>query len=101
MVLTPPATIAVGRTGKMTRLNDLEAAAICSIASNYPGVEPELVRILESCLVTKRENTGQGFFTTLTSQPAAFAPIGLRSPLGEAPGSSSQGYATASAATCF
>ena len=68
----------------MTRLNQLEVAAVRSIASNYPGFESGLVRILEACVVTKRENTGGGFFTTLASQTAEFSPIGLHSPLGDA-----------------
>jgi hypothetical protein len=68
----------------MTRLNDLETAALRSIAANHPESEPEIARIFESCVVTKRENTGGGFFTTLASQTQTFGSIGIRSTLGDA-----------------
>jgi hypothetical protein len=68
----------------MTGLNDLEITALQSIASNYPDFEPEIGHIFQSCVVTKRENTGGGFFTSLAPQTQAFAPIRLRSPLGDA-----------------
>jgi hypothetical protein len=67
----------------MATLNDVETAALHAIAANYPDFEPQIASMFESCVVTKRENTGGGFFTTLALQTQVFSPIGLRSPLGD------------------
>jgi len=68
----------------MTSLNEMETAALRIIAGNYPEFEAEISRVFESCVVTKRENTGGGFFTTLALGSQAVTPIGLRSPMGDA-----------------
>jgi hypothetical protein len=65
-------------------LYDLEIAALNAIASDYGNVEPQLSGLFRSCTVTNYENTGSGFFAGLASNSSGFAPLKLRSPLGDA-----------------
>lgn len=50
----------------MTGLTKLEEAALRSIFSETPDIAPSLFRQLELATVADRENTGGGFFTTIT-----------------------------------
>ncbi len=50
----------------MPDFTELELAALRAIFAETPEVAPGLERQLESATVTKRENTGAGFFTTIT-----------------------------------
>lgn len=68
----------------MTSLSDLEIAALRCIATCYPDLEPEIGAAFRSCIATKRQNTGGGFFTDLAVQSRICLPDGLRSPLGDA-----------------
>jgi hypothetical protein len=67
----------------MQRLNDLELAALRQIARQYPDAEHALLDLFVSCGVTKRENTGHGFFTDLMAGHTTNKPLNLRSPLGD------------------
>ena len=49
----------------MTTFTKLELAALQSIFSETPELASELQRQLQSATVTKRENTGGGFFTDI------------------------------------
>jgi hypothetical protein len=49
----------------MTRFTQLELAALHSIFSETPEVALDLERQLSAATVTKRENSGAGFFTTI------------------------------------
>ena len=62
------------------QLNDLELAALQCIAAQYPHVD---TAALNACVATKRENTGAGFFTSLTVEAGKFKPIDAPSPLGD------------------
>ena len=55
-----------------------------AIADEYVEAEPRLPELFQSCTVTNSENTGGGFFTALAADTAAFAPVDLRSPIGDA-----------------
>lgn len=50
----------------MTGFTKLEKAALHSIFSETPEFAADLHRQLKSAAVTERENTGRGFFTTIT-----------------------------------
>jgi hypothetical protein len=63
-------------------LNKLEQAALEVIAANYPDVADKLKYAFDHCQVSKRENTGGGFFTYLESE--ILLPPSLYSPLGDA-----------------
>jgi hypothetical protein len=66
------------------RLYDIEAAALREIAVQHPEVEVQLTGLFASCIATKRENTGLGFFTTLSPDAEKYLPINMRSPIGDA-----------------
>src|SRR5665213_3482708 len=68
----------------MDNLNALELAALQRIAENHRDVAPALLSTFRSCAVTRRENTGHGFFTDLTLGTQTLPPIALQSPLGDA-----------------
>ena len=64
--------------------NDLEIAALQRIAEEHPGATLTLMRWIRSCSVSRRENTGGGFFTSLALQGESHSALSLRSPLGDA-----------------
>jgi hypothetical protein len=66
------------------KLHDLETAALRAIAHDCIDVAPQLLDLFKSCTVTHSEKTGSGFFTALTLDTAAFSPVSLRSPIGDA-----------------
>jgi hypothetical protein len=68
----------------MKRFNALELAALKIIAENYPELKPQLIAMFDSSIVTRRENTGNGFFTEFLAADMALPPIVSRSPLGDA-----------------
>lgn len=49
----------------MTAFTDLEVAALRAISIETPELAPALERQLEASIVTNRENSGGGFFTTI------------------------------------
>jgi len=49
----------------MTEFTDLEVAALRAIFLETPELAPALERQLEASVVTERENSGGGFFTTV------------------------------------
>jgi len=49
----------------MTEFTDLEVAALRAIFLETPELAPALERQLEASVVTERENSGGGFFTTM------------------------------------
>lgn len=49
----------------MTGFTDLEVAALRAIFLETPELAPALERQLEASIVTERENSGGGFFTTI------------------------------------
>jgi hypothetical protein len=55
----------------MTPFTELELAALHSMFSEAPELAPQLERQLSVATVAKRENTGVGFFTTLSVPPTA------------------------------
>ena len=57
----------------MTTFTDLELAALQSIIAETPELAPDLERQLSLATVTKRENTGVGFFTTISVPPTTVA----------------------------
>ncbi len=61
----------------MTKLTDLEAAALRAIFLETPELAPALERQLAASVVTERENSGGGFFTTLRCADDA---LGVDSP---------------------
>lgn len=65
----------------MTQLTELERAAIEAILGEKPDHFSALSEQFKSLTVEKRENTGGGFFTTLSVSSLAPAAI-LSSPLG-------------------
>ncbi|KQN09777.1 hypothetical protein ASE85_02220 [Sphingobium sp. Leaf26] len=65
----------------MTQLTKLERAAISAILAEKPNFLSPLREQLQSVVVEKRENTGGGFFTTISVSSTA-APAILSSPLG-------------------
>ncbi|WP_311268309.1 hypothetical protein [Sphingobium sp. WCS2017Hpa-17] len=65
----------------MTQLTELERAAIDAILAEKPDYLGPLSEQLQSVVVEKRENTGGGFFTTISVSPLAPAAI-VSSPLG-------------------
>jgi hypothetical protein len=64
----------------MSGFTDLELAALHSIFAEIPELAPQLERQLSVATVTKRENTGVGFFTAISVPPTAVA-IDRRKPL--------------------
>jgi hypothetical protein len=64
--------------------NDLEIAALQRIAEEHPEATPTLMRWIRSCSVSRRENTGGGFFITLALQGENHSALSLHSPLGDA-----------------
>jgi hypothetical protein len=66
------------------QLHELEVAALDVIADEHAETEPQLAALFQTCTVTNSENTGGGFFTALASDKAAFAPVALQSPTGDA-----------------
>lgn len=65
----------------MTQLTELERAAIEAIVAEKPDYFGPLSEQLQSAKVEKRENTGGGFFTTISVSSLAPAAI-VSSPLG-------------------
>lgn len=65
----------------MLHLSDLERDAIAQILAEEPEYRVMLEHQSQSVVVEKRENTGGGFFTTL-SVPEATTAAGVPSPLG-------------------
>jgi hypothetical protein len=65
------------------RLHDLEIAALREIADEHAEAAPQLRALFQTCTVTNSENTGAGFFTALAADTIAFAPVALRSPIGD------------------
>jgi hypothetical protein len=57
----------------MTAFTDLEIAALHSIFSETPELAQQLELQLSVATVTERENTGVGFFTTISVPPTAIA----------------------------
>lgn len=57
----------------MTAFTQLELAALQSIFSETPELAPQLERQLSVASVTERENTGVGFFTTISVPPTTVA----------------------------
>jgi hypothetical protein len=53
----------------MTAFTELELAALHSIFSETPELARQLERQLSVATVTERENTGVGFFTTISVPP--------------------------------
>lgn len=49
----------------MTQFTDLEVAALLAVFLETPELAPALQQQLEVSVVTKRENSGGGFFTTI------------------------------------
>lgn len=49
----------------MTEFTDLEVAALRAIFLETPELAPALERQFEASIVTERENSGGGFFTTI------------------------------------
>ena len=66
----------------MSNLSNLERAVLREIARQVPGHEQAFEAQLDGASVVERENTGAGFFTTLSvaSGPPA---DGLKSPVGD------------------
>jgi len=64
----------------MTAFTELELAALHSMFSEQPELASYLERQLSVATVAKRENTGVGFFTTVSVPPAA-DPVGRSEPL--------------------
>ena len=54
--------------GGMTTFTALEFAALQSIFAETPGLTAGLERQLDCAIVTERENSGWGFFTTISVQ---------------------------------
>lgn len=50
----------------MTNFTNLEVAALRSIFSETPDLEADLNRQLDAAIVIQRENSGGGFFTTIS-----------------------------------
>jgi hypothetical protein len=67
----------------MTALTELEVAALQAIFSETPELAPALGQQLEASVVTKRENSGGGFFTRIAVADDASVVI-CPSVLGEA-----------------
>lgn len=65
----------------MTQLTELELAAIETILAEKPDHFGPLSEQLQSLTVEKRENTGGGFFTTISVSSLAPAAM-VSSPLG-------------------
>ena len=59
---------------------DLERAALHSLFAEEPELAPHLESQLSVATVTSRENTGVGFFTTISVPPTAVG-IDRREPL--------------------
>ena len=57
----------------MTKFTDLEMAALRAIFLETPELAPALERQLEASVVTERENSGGGFFTTMKGAGDTFA----------------------------
>lgn len=57
--------IAVLRSRPMTHFTQMETAALQAIFAEIPAVSSDLQRQLGRATVTKRENTGGGFFTEI------------------------------------
>jgi hypothetical protein len=66
----------------MDDLSRLERAALCAIAARASGSAAALARQIAGARVVARENTGAGFFTTL-SVDADERLADLRSPVGD------------------
>ncbi|MEO8454789.1 MAG: hypothetical protein ABI454_06490 [Sphingomicrobium sp.] len=64
----------------MTAFTELELAALHSRFSEQPELARKLERQLSVATVGKRENTGVGFFTTI-SMPLAVEPVERSEPL--------------------
>jgi len=64
----------------MAKFTDLEIAALRSLFSEAPEITSLLEQQLSVATVTERENSGRGFFTTL-SVPATVAPVERSDPL--------------------
>ena len=62
----------------MLKLTDLEAVALSEITKQHPALAPQI----RAATVLARENTGAGFFTTLTVDRRAAAAIDSGSVLG-------------------
>lgn len=61
----------------MSTFNRLEAAALAAMAAGVPDHEVALLALFRRAAVTKRENTGAGFFTYFTVDRAMAAPLPL------------------------
>lgn len=61
----------------MSTFNRLETAALKAMADAVPNHRDALLARFQSATVTKRENTGAGFFTDFTVDCTAFAPLPL------------------------
>jgi len=66
----------------VTTFNALEWAALRAIFAETPELAPLLTAQAEQATVTKRENTGGGFFTDI-SVAGDWEPIRSKSPLGD------------------
>jgi hypothetical protein len=64
----------------MATFTELELAALQSIFAETPQLAPDFERQLSVATVTERENTGVGFFTTISVPPTAVA-IDVSEPL--------------------
>lgn len=64
----------------MTTFTDLELAALHSLFSEAPEISSPLERQLSVARVAKRENSGSGFFTTI-SVPDTVDPVERSEPL--------------------
>ncbi len=64
----------------MAAFTELELAALHSMFSERPELEPQLQRQLSVASLVQRENTGVGFFTTI-SVPTGAPPIENSEPL--------------------
>ena len=64
----------------MTAFTELELAALYSMFSEQPELASELERQLSVATVAERENTGVGFFTTI-SVPPTVEPVQRSEPL--------------------
>ena len=67
----------------MTKFTGLEVAALRAIFLETPQLAPALERQLDASVVTKRENSGGGFFTTMRVADDALA-VDSPSVLGDA-----------------
>jgi hypothetical protein len=66
----------------LSRANGLETAALEAIAARHPADEAVLLRQFHCATITKRKNSGAGFFVDLSIDRTKAGPVSLASPIG-------------------